>query len=34
LAASAINLVRFARWKAEVPPAKTRTSRFAALKAS
>jgi transposase len=34
LAASAINLVRFARWKAAVPHAKTRTSRFAALNAS
>jgi transposase len=34
LTVSAINLVRFARWKAEVPRAKTRTSRFAALEAS
>ena len=34
LTASAINLVRFAAWKAGVPHAKTRTSRFAALKAS
>jgi transposase len=34
LTAGAINLVRFAYWKAEVPWAKTRTSRFAALKAS
>jgi transposase len=34
LTVSAINLVRFAQWKAEVPHAKTRTSRFAALKAS
>jgi transposase len=34
LIASAINLIRFARWKAGVPHAKTRTSRFAALKAS
>jgi transposase len=34
LTASAINLVRFANWKAEVPHAKTRTSRFAALRAS
>lgn len=34
LIASAINLVRFAAWKAGIPHAKTRTSRFAALKAS
>ncbi len=34
LTAGAINLVRFASWKAGVPHAKTRTSRFAALKAS
>jgi transposase len=34
LTASAINLVRFAVWKAGVPHAKTRISRFAALKAS
>lgn len=34
LTAGAINLVRFASWKARVPHAKTRTSRFAALKAS
>ncbi len=34
LTASAINLVRFAAWKAGVPHAKTRISRFAALKAS
>jgi transposase len=34
LTVSAINLVRFAAWKAGVPRAKTRTSRFAALKAS
>lgn len=34
LTASALNLVRFAAWKAGVPQAKTRTSRFAALKAS
>ncbi len=34
LIASAINLIRFASWKAEVPHAKTRTSRFAALRAS
>lgn len=34
LTASALNLVRFAAWKAGVPHAKTRTSRFAALKAS
>ncbi len=34
LTASAINLVRFAAWKAGIPQAKTRTSRFAALKAS
>lgn len=34
LTAGAINLIRFARWKAEVPHAKTRTSRFAVLKAS
>lgn len=34
LAASAINLVRFAVWKAGVPHAKTRISRFAALKVS
>ena len=34
LTASAINLVRFAAWTAKVPLAKTRTSRFAALKAS
>ncbi len=32
LTASAINLVRFASWKADVPHARTRTSRFAALK--
>ncbi len=32
--ASAINLVRFAAWKAGTPQTKTRTSRFAALKAS
>jgi len=34
LTAGAINMVRFASWKAGVPHAKTRTSRFAALKAS
>lgn len=34
LTASVINLVRFAAWKAGVPQAKTRISRFAALKAS
>lgn len=34
LTASAINLVRFAVWKAGIPHAKTRISRFAALKAS
>ena len=34
LTASAINLVRFVTWQAGVPHAKTRTSRFAALKAS
>jgi transposase len=34
LTASAINLIRFANWKAKVPHAKTRTSRFASLKAS
>lgn len=34
LTVSAINLVRFAQWKTEVPHAKTRTSRFAVLKAS
>jgi len=34
LIASAINLMRFASWKAEVPHAMTRTSRFAAPKAS
>jgi len=34
LTASAINLVRFAAWQAGVPQAKTRTSRFAALRAS
>jgi transposase len=34
LTAGAINLVRFAAWKAGIPHAKTRTSRFAALKAS
>ena len=34
LTASAIHLVRFAAWTAEVPQAKTRTSRFAALKYS
>jgi transposase len=34
LTAGAINLIRVARWKAEVPHAKTRTSRFAVLKAS
>jgi hypothetical protein len=32
--ASAINLIRFAAWKAGTPQAKTRVSRFAALKAS
>jgi len=32
LTAGAINLVRFAAWMAGVPHAKTRTSRFAALK--
>jgi transposase len=32
--ASAINLVRFAAWKAGIPQAKTRISRFAALQAS
>ena len=32
LTAGAINLVRVAAWKAGVPHAKTRTSRFAALK--
>ncbi len=32
LTAGAINLVRFASWMAGVPHAKTRTSRFAALK--
>ena len=31
LTASAINLVRFAAWKAGISQAKTRTSRFAAL---
>lgn len=32
--AGAINIVRFASWKAGIPHAKTRTSRFTALKAS
>jgi transposase len=32
LTAGAINLVRFASWMAGVPHAKTRISRFAALK--
>lgn len=32
LIAGAINLVRFASWTAGIPHAKTRTSRFAALK--
>jgi transposase len=32
LTAGAVNLVRFAAWMAGVPHAKTRTSRFAALK--
>jgi transposase len=34
LTAGAINLVRFASWKAGIPHAKTRTSRFTALKAT
>jgi transposase len=34
LTASAINLVRFAAWRAGIPQAKTRISRFAALQAS
>jgi transposase len=32
LTAGAINLARFAAWMADVPHAKTRTSRFAAMK--
>lgn len=34
LIVAAVNLIRFAAWKAGVPQAKTRTSRFALLKAS